>query len=240
MRSCTSSPRSGRGGRVLGSPLGWLATSAGLVVGAGASGVTRSDGTAMDLDAYRAAAQAFATDLNRAHHRRFAGHDGAWDPDSLYGHHAAAYDDAAIETLREAAAAETATEAAGGDGVPGAQPARRLLRFAVEARLGNATALTDAASRAGRSPRGLADLTIALAAETAVARRVELEEQRLDIVARRLTPLAAEGLERVRAETRTLGWPSPRALLCDAARPRPGRPGRRGRGAAARDRSARA
>ena len=39
----------------------------------------------MDLDAYRARAQAFATDLNRAHHRRFAGHDGAWDPDSLYG-----------------------------------------------------------------------------------------------------------------------------------------------------------
>ena len=56
----------------------------------------------MDLDAYRARAQAFATDLNRAHHRRFAGHDGAWDPDSLYGHHAAVYDDAAIDALREA------------------------------------------------------------------------------------------------------------------------------------------
>ncbi|MET0603510.1 MAG: hypothetical protein ABW167_16100 [Baekduia sp.] len=167
----------------------------------------------MDLDAYRAAAQAFATDLNRAHHRRFAGHDGAWDPDSLYGHHAAAYDDAAIDTLREAAAAETATEAAGGDDVPGAQPARRLLRFAVEARLGNATALTDAARAQAEAQEGLADLTIALAGETAVTRRVELEEQRLDIVARRLTPLAAEGLERVRAETRTLGWPSPRALL---------------------------
>src|SRR5215218_5597715 len=164
----------------------------------------------MDLDAYRARAQAFATDLNRAHHRRFAGHDGAWDPDSLYGHHAAAYDDAAIDALREAAAIETATE---DPDIPGAQPLRRLLRFAIETRLSSATALTDAARAHAEAQEGLADLTTALAAETTVTRRVELEEQRLDIVARRLTPLAAEGLERVRAETRTLGWPSPRALL---------------------------
>jgi hypothetical protein len=167
----------------------------------------------MDLDAYRARAQAFATDLNRAHHRRFAGHDGAWDPDSLYGHHAATYDDAAIDALREAAAAETTREAASGDGDRGAQPVRRLLRFAVEARLSKATALSDAARAQAEAQEGLADLTAALAAEPAVARRVELEEQRLDVVARRLTPLAAEGLERVRAETRALGWPSPRALL---------------------------
>jgi hypothetical protein len=164
----------------------------------------------MDLDAYRARAQAFATDLNRAHHRRFAGHDGAWDPASLYGHHAAAYDDAAIDALREAADAETTT--AGGDAT-GTQPARRLLRFAVEARLGKATALTDAARAQAEAEEGLAELTTALATEPAVTRRVQLEEQRLDIVARRLTPLAAEGLERVRAETRALGWPSPRALL---------------------------
>ncbi|MCW2986479.1 MAG: family oligoendopeptidase, partial [Conexibacter sp.] len=86
----------------------------------------------MDLDAYRARAQAFATDLNRAHHRRFAGHDGAWDPDSLYGHHAAAYDDAAIDALRVMALEEARAEG-------GPQPARRLLRFAVEARLGSVT-----------------------------------------------------------------------------------------------------
>jgi hypothetical protein len=161
----------------------------------------------MDLDAYRARAQAFATDLNRAHHRRFAGHDGAWDPDSLYGHHAAVFDDAAIEALREAAEAESLAA-----DVP-SQPIRRLLRFAVEARLGAATALTDAARAQAEAQEGLADLTAALASEPDLGRRVTLEEQRLDIVTRRLTPLAAEGLERVRAETRTLGWPSPRALL---------------------------
>jgi hypothetical protein len=150
----------------------------------------------MDLDAYRARAQAFATDLNRAHHRRFAGHDGAWDPDSLFQHHRRAFDDEAIEGLRDAGA-----------------PARRLLRFAVETRLGAATARADAARARAESDAGLADLTAALAREPALARRVELEEERLDATARLLTPLAAEALERVRAEVRALGWPSPRALL---------------------------
>jgi hypothetical protein len=153
----------------------------------------------MDLDAYRARAQAFATDLNRAHHRRFAGHDGAWDPASLYAHHARVYDDAAIEALRVAAQ--------GDDG------ARRLLRFAVEARIGQATASTDAQRARAEAQEGLADLTAALAVEPELGRRIALEEQRLDVVTRRLTPLAAEGLERVRAEIRALGWPSPRALL---------------------------
>jgi hypothetical protein len=75
------------------------------------------------------------------------------------------------------------------------------------------TARTDAERARAEAEEGLAELTGALAAEPELGRRVALEEQRLDIVSRRLTPLAAEGLERVRAETRALGWPSPRALL---------------------------
>src|SRR3954471_18983181 len=153
----------------------------------------------MDLDAYRARAQAFATDLNRAHHRRFAGHDGAWDPESLYAHHAAAYDDAAIDALRAAADDSDA--------------ARRLLRFAVEARIGRATARTDAERARAEAQEGLADLTARLAAEPDLSRRVALEEQRLDVVARRLTPLAAEALERVRAEPRAPRLASAPALL---------------------------
>ena len=153
----------------------------------------------MDLDAYRARAQAFATDLNRAHHRRFAGHDGLWDPESLYAFHAAAFDDAAIDALREAAAADPA--------------ARRLLRFAIEARLSSVTARTDAERARAESTGHLAELTADLAEGPDLARRIALEEARLDVVARHLTPLAAEGLERVRAEVRVLGWPSPRALL---------------------------
>ena len=106
----------------------------------------------MDLDAYRARAQAFATDLNRAHHRRFAGHDGAWDPESLYAHHAAAYDDAAIDALRErpprprrprGACCASPSRPGWARRPPGPTPS----------------------ARAPRPQAGLADLTAALAAE---------------------------------------------------------------------------
>jgi hypothetical protein len=158
----------------------------------------------MDLAAYRARAQAFATELNRAHHRRFAGLDGAWDPAALHARHAAGlFDDAAIDALRDAAAADDA---------PG-RPLRRLLRFAVEARLGAATAQVDADRARAEGDEGLSDLSAQLADAGDLAARVALEEQRLDVVARRLSAPAAEGLERVRAEARALGWPSARAMF---------------------------
>ncbi|HMJ33236.1 MAG TPA: hypothetical protein VK501_04905 [Baekduia sp.] len=159
----------------------------------------------MDLDAYRARAQAFATDLNRAHHRRFAGLDGAWDPAALHARHAPGlFDDRAIDALRDAAAADPDPT----------QPLRRLLRFAVEARLGAATAAVDADRARAEADEGLADLTAQLAnADAALSARIALEAQRLDVVTRRLSAPAAEGLERVRAEARTLGWPSARAMF---------------------------
>ncbi|HEU4976249.1 MAG TPA: hypothetical protein VFT50_14240 [Baekduia sp.] len=159
----------------------------------------------MDLDAYRAQAQALASDLNRAHHRRFAGLDGAWDPAPIYAAHAGAFEPATIEALRGAAAAEADPAA----------PMRRLLRFAVESRLAAVTADAEAERARAEAEEGLAALTAALAGEEDLACRVQLEEQRLDVVARRLTPPAAEALERVRAEARALGWPSPRAMLCE-------------------------
>jgi hypothetical protein len=162
----------------------------------------------MDLDAYRARAQAFATDLNRAHHRRFAGLHGAWDPATLHAHHAAGlFDDASIEALRDAAAT---------DPDPGGRDrdrSRRLLRFAVEARLGAATARVDADRARAEVDEGLADLTARLACAEDLGERIALEEQRLDAVTRRLGAPAAERLERVRAEARTLGWPSARAMF---------------------------
>jgi hypothetical protein len=149
----------------------------------------------MDLDAYRAAAQAFATELNRAHHRRFAGLDGRWDPAELYARHASLFDDRAIEALREEVGA------------------RRLLRFAVETRLGAVTAGPDAARAAAETDADVAGITARLADEDDLVARVALEEERLDVVTRRLTAPAAEALERVRAQARLLGWPSARALL---------------------------
>ncbi|HEY4097194.1 MAG TPA: hypothetical protein VGM33_16855 [Baekduia sp.] len=158
----------------------------------------------MDLDAYRARAQAFATDHNRAHHRRFAGHGGPWDPAGLHAQHAAGlFDDASIDALRDAAA---------GDPDP-TQPLRRLLRFAVEARLGAVTAAVDGDRAHAQAAEGWAEVTAQLAHEEEPAARIALEEQRLDIVTRRLSAPAAEGIERVRAEARALGWPSARAMF---------------------------
>src|SRR3954464_10491883 len=99
----------------------------------------------MDLDAYRAAAQAFATDLNAAHHRRFAGLDGRWDPAALYARHAALFDERAIDALRNTTGLTPGVAA--------------LLRFAVQTRLAAATAATDpprAAIEAGEGPAALA------------------------------------------------------------------------------------
>ncbi|HEV7751558.1 MAG TPA: hypothetical protein VGO71_08445 [Baekduia sp.] len=160
----------------------------------------------MDLDAYRARAQAFATDLNRAHHRRFAGLDRAWDPAALHDRHAAGlFDRATIEALRQRG--ENTTDPLAANAL------RRLLRFAVEARLGAGAAHLDAGRARAGAEEGLADLTAQLALAEDLGPRIALEEQRLDVVTRRLSAPAVERLERVRAEARALGWPSPRAMF---------------------------
>src|SRR4051812_10962060 len=150
----------------------------------------------MDLHAYRARAQAFATELNRAHLERFSGLTAAWDPAAIHARHAALWDDEAIDALRNA----------------GPPAPRRLLRFAVEARLGDATATLDAQRARAEGDEDVAGLTAALADEADPARRAALEEERLDATVRRLTAPAVEAVERVRAQARAVGWPSARAM----------------------------
>jgi outer membrane murein-binding lipoprotein Lpp len=153
----------------------------------------------MDLAAYRTAAQEYATAWGRAHHRRFAGLDAAWDPAALHAAHAACFSHAAIDGL----AAEAQTGNAG---------ARCLWRFAVAARLRAVAAPHDAHRAREEAAGGLARLTAALAAEPDPRARRDLEEQRLALAAERLTPPAAAALGCVRDEVRALGWPSARAL----------------------------
>src|SRR3954452_11072754 len=150
----------------------------------------------MDLDAYRGRAQAFATELNRAHLERFAGLTAAWDPVAIHARHAGLWADGAIDGLRAAGA-------------------RRLLRFAVEGRLGAALADLDEQRARAEAQEGVAAVAEALAAEDDPARREALEEQRLDATARRLTRPAAAAVERVRSEARALGWPSARAMWAE-------------------------
>src|SRR4051794_41871937 len=89
----------------------------------------------MDLDAYRGRAQAFATELNRAHLERFAGLTAAWDPVAIHARHAGLWADEAIDGLRAAGA-------------------RRLPRFAVEGRLRAAPAARDEPRARALAPAG--------------------------------------------------------------------------------------
>lgn len=153
----------------------------------------------MDLATYRTLAQAYATEWGAAHHRRFAGLDGTWDPAAIHERHAACWSPDALHLL-----ADRAQIGNGG--------ARRLWRFAVTARLRACTAAEDAERDRRAASAGLPALTAALAAEADPHRRRDLEEQRLAILAQDLSAPAARALERVRREVRVLGWPSARAL----------------------------
>src|SRR4051794_28139703 len=132
----------------------------------------------MDLDAYRARAQAFATELNAAHHRRFAGLDARWDPADIHTHHAALFTDDAVAGLRDAVDADPAL--------------RPLLRFAVDGRLGAATAGADAKRAEAEARERPGAITAALQAEDDPVRRAALEEQRLEIAVQWLTAPAAQ------------------------------------------------
>lgn len=153
----------------------------------------------MDLDAYRDRVQSYVTAWNAAHHARFAGHVAHDATAEVHAAHRDCTSDAALDGLAEAASADDRV--------------RRLWRFAVAARLRAATAAHDAERTRREATSGLARLTAALAEEPGARRRRQLEEERLAIAAEALSAPAAAALERVRTETRALGWPSPRALL---------------------------
>lgn len=164
----------------------------------------------MDLAAYRARAQDYATTWGAAHHRRFAGLDRDWDPRPMHATFADCWSQDALGLL--ASHAET-----------GNVGARRLWRFAVTARLRAVAADHDAERGRREAAAGLGVLTAQLAAERDPRRRHELEQQRLQIVATRLTEPAAAALERVRSEIRALGWPSARAMWTSLTGTDPGR-----------------
>lgn len=153
----------------------------------------------MEMSAYRARAQDYATALGGAHHRHFAGLDASWDPEAIHAAHADVFAVEAIDDLGELA----------GNGNAGA---RLLWGFAVRSRLRAVAAPHDALRARLEGASGLAALTAELAVEPSPLRRHELEEQRMTIVAEQLSAPAAAALDAVRREVRALGWPSARAL----------------------------
>ena len=165
---------------------------------------------ALDLDAYRASAEAFVSDLDREYYLHMAGHKPELELEAIYDRHAGLFHAAAVAAIREARAAVP----------PGTDEARRLrylLAFGLDGLLGRATrAESEEAARLEASLEvGVAgeaipyrQVPIRQANEADAERREELEATRDALMAERLNPLYLTALQRAQALCRELGWRS--------------------------------
>ncbi len=168
-----------------------------------------------DLDTYRAEAERFVAELGLEYYRHYAGLAEDLAVEAVYERHAALFERAAVEVLREGAAG-----AAGGDE---ARRLRALFDFAVEGRVGRATAALDAELaqreailelKVDGERLGFRESSIVQANEPDRDRRARIEDARLEATERELNPLRQEVLELHGATARELGWPGYREL-CD-------------------------
>src|SRR4051794_14671936 len=168
-----------------------------------------------DLDAYRGDAERFVAELALEYYRHYAGLAEDLAVEAVYERHAALFEPAAVEVLREGAARTT----------PGdeARRLRALLDFAVEGRVGRATAALDAEVarreailelQVDGERLGFRESSIVQANEPDRDRRARIEDARLEVTERELNPLCREVLELQGATARELGWPGYREL-CD-------------------------
>ncbi len=157
----------------------------------------------VDLDGYRAEAQAFWEEIEREYLLHMSGRKPEFELEPIYARHAALFEREAAERLREA-------------GAP-----RELVRFAVEGLFGQETkreaealARREAEARitVGDGELGYREAVAAQANERDPERRAALERARLDVVERELNPLLLEAHERSAALARELGWTSVLAM----------------------------
>ena len=156
----------------------------------------------MDLDAYRAEAEAFASAISREYLLHLSGRQDELAIEPIYERHAGLFSPEAVEELRGA----------------GSRP---LLEFAVEGLIGRATK-EEAAELARREATLEVELdgermpyrqaAVALANEPDPDRRAALQEARLALGEEQLDPLLRAALERSHALAAELGWPSMRAM----------------------------
>jgi len=156
----------------------------------------------VDLDAYRAEAEAFSEALLREYLLHYSGRKDEFEIEAVYERHPGLFSREAVDSLRPAGS-------------------RELLRFAVEGHMGQATKAEDA-----ELARREAALTISVdgeglpfrqaavvqANERDPERRAAIDAARNEATERDLNPLIREVLERSHALARELGWPSMRAL----------------------------
>ena len=168
----------------------------------------------MDLEEYRAAAEQFVAELTAEYYRHYAGLKDEFELASIYARHSALFTRAAVEEVRELAAAS----------VPGGEQWRRrraLLAFAVEGHLGQATKDLDA-ELARREAElsieldgeriGYRESAVTQANEPDADRRAGIEQARLELTERNLNPLYREVLERQHERAGELGYASYRGM----------------------------
>jgi hypothetical protein len=164
----------------------------------------------MDLEAYRASAESFVSDLTRTYYRHYSGLDERYEIEPIYERHASLFTLGAVDELR------SALESA----APGSEDRRRLrmlLDFAVEGHLGQATKELEAelAEREAKAAItvdgeevGFRDSTVLQANEPDAERREEIERGRLELTERTLNPLLRELVERQHERAAQLGYAS--------------------------------
>jgi hypothetical protein len=156
----------------------------------------------VDLDAYRAEAEAFTEALLREYLLHYSGRKDDFEIEAVYERHAGLFSRPAVDALRDS-------------------PNRELARFAVEGHIGQAVkseeaelarreaALTISANGEEMPYRQAAVLQ---ANEPDPGRRATIDSARNDALERELNPLVREATERSHELARTLGWASMRAL----------------------------
>jgi hypothetical protein len=158
----------------------------------------------LNLDTYRAEAEAFYEEIEREYVLHLSGRKEGFELEPIYERHAGLFTRDAAERLRAA-------------GAP-----RELVRFAVEGFLGQATkgeaeelARREARAKvvvAGREV-GFREASAAQANESDPGLREEYERARLAVTEHELNPLLLEAHERVAALARDLGWTNTVAMV---------------------------
>jgi hypothetical protein len=156
----------------------------------------------MNLAAYRADAEEFASSLDREYYLHFAGLQDEFDVEGIYDRHAGLFTRDSVVRLRE-------------EGTP------QLLEFAVHGLIGRELRAEQA--EAARREAALEievdgqrmpyrQAAVVQVNERDPDRRAAIERASLDASTAELNPLLREMLERSHAIVRELGWPSMRAM----------------------------
>jgi hypothetical protein len=163
---------------------------------------------ALDLDSYRAEAEAFLEEIDREWYLHLSGQKPDLDLDRIYGEHGGLFRAGAVAELRELAARPSGDEG---------RRLRYLLHFALDGLLGRETSAE--AAELGRleatlevedgdEPIPYRQVPIAIANEPEPDRRRALEAARDAVMAEHLNPLRLLALERSHDLCRALGWES--------------------------------